>query len=289
MIPVPDPLVARLTEPFGGPLVLERICLETDIGGSFDAPGTLEVLTTMFGFLDVAMVDAGCDASVEVVLSGERIPAQYDFANGDTRTCYSGLSIEGSVGVEIDGQVTGALPIAAREQPPDTVDFCQGDEPFSAGSYLNAPLSEIFGMPGLVALAAARDTDSSAHLPADLDSEEALEAVLSGLYHEDDRVRLVAFLALSGRFTWLDELSQDQIDVIPRLIAALDYYVTTGLDPSPSLSLSLVDALDDLVGVLRGTGQLPGGFMRDCPADWWLLWLDEWESSAPCDHIEVSS
>jgi len=288
MIPSPDPLAAELTEPFGGPLTSEEVCLEADIGGSFDAPGTLEVLTTMFGFLDVAIVDAGCDASVEVVLSGERIPAQYDFSNGNTGTCYSGLSIEGRVAIEIDGQITGTHPVDFSAQPPDNVPSCQPDDPLAAGSFLGEPLTEIFGMSSLLALAAAREPDISTILPKDLDSEDALETVLSGLYHDDDQVRLVAFLALSGRFTWLDELTQDQIDAIPRLIAAFDHYLTMGLDPSPSLSLSLVDALDDLLQVFRGTGQLPGGFLRNCPADWWLLWLGEWELSAPCDHVEVS-
>jgi hypothetical protein len=147
---------------------------------------------------------------------------------------------------------------------------------------------KVFGMPGLLALAAARQSEIGFALPEALETDEALETVVSGLYHDDDRVRLIALKALSGRFTWLDELTQDQIDAIPKLIAALDYYLTMGLDPSPSLGLSLVDDLDDLLQVFRGTGEHPGGFSRNCPADWWLLWLGEWESSAPCDHIEVS-
>ena len=281
MIPSPDRLAAELTEPFGGPLTVEEVCLEADIGGSFDATATIDWLTTVLDFLGVAVVDGDCAVSLEVAISGGRTSAQYQLPTGGVSTCWPGYDVEGRMSVGIDGTITGTSVIDAEKDPPDSVDFCQHDDPLTASYYLSPALLEAFGPPAWLAAEALRESPAVSYAGDDmLASEAALDAVLAGLYHPDERVRKVALLVINGRFTWLEELSPAEAAAIPTLIAALDHYLEEGLEVG-----SLVQGLRDLQGVIGEGGAMPA--TANCPAHWWLLFFDEWEHSAPCDRLET--
>ena len=224
-----------------------------------------------------------CPVSVWVDVTGESLSSEYMINDnpGNLQTCWSGMRLDGSLTVALAGTVTGTGAINENRPPPMQVEFCNPTPGVATGPAIRDALLFAFGLPAEMTASAA--WGAGAHF---IDGEDplfgvaALDAVLAGVYHPDERVREVALYILKYRFAESERLTPAEVDSVPALIAALDHFVGVGMAVD-----SLQQALGDLFEASRGTGRLPDGFDEDCPAHWWLLSLDEWEPSAPCDHL----
>jgi hypothetical protein len=283
MVPIPQPPAVELTTGFGGPLTVDKVRLMLDFEGPIDAASQEDGLRGDLELMGVGVVDGDTPVSIEVAIAAERIPAEYSISTGTT-TCWTGFRIEGWVTVSIDEVIAGASRVEKEQPPLAQMSSCAAaDDRLWVGEDIDEALRQAFGVSAELATEASKyiGPGTSYFFPGDpLIGNDALDTVLAGLYHPDERVRGISQEAVKERFSQLQWLPPADADAIPVLIAALDYYLEQGWPID-----TLRNGLRGLLRASTGADQLPAGFDENCPADWWLLWQDEWELSAPCDRL----
>jgi hypothetical protein len=152
--PVPQIPAASLTEDYGGPLPIETACITLEIDDDIgDQAMVAADLTAAFSFIGIEVVDADCDLSLTVDMSGRRWSTDYE----NVGECFTGWEASGDIvasagGDEWDWSWGVAFPA------PEAVDACVGDEtppggPVPAVAWVPDVLDvlgDLFGSPGRV-------------------------------------------------------------------------------------------------------------------------------------------
>ena len=296
-VPVPDPLDIVLTEGFGGPATVDSICLDVRVDGLLDMDEITDWVSEPLDLLGIEITDSGCDAALLIEWSGARSSAAYETIG----TCWTGWHLDGRLDLLVDGSVAGTVAADLDRPPPNAVGGCVSADRALPWEFWGLPITNMiigaFGPHGALAVvapivpypaAAPEDAEwrSSIGPAVEMleDETQALDVLIGGLFHTDDRVTTLAqnmidFHVPSPLAT--REPSVAILDAIPQLIAALDHLDQTG-EGTSRLQTSLKDLL-----VREDPGQLVGtGFNLTCPAHWWLVWQDEWQRNAPCDTLD---
>lgn len=287
---IPAMPAAVFSEEYGGPLLIETACVNTDLTSGVADPGEIrESLAGTLGFIGIEVVDSGCDLTLDIDLDGHRQSAQYEVVG----LCYGGAVLEGQIVASAAGE-TSVWDVDVDQEPPNQILECEGDAAPPGGpihpdywqQQLADPLMALFGPLGQVAFAAVEtgQIDLNGELP-----DTVIYEILTAALHSDDpdnRCRAAAVVnALVGDVQDIEYAagSDSHWPQDPQLLALAPHLIDTYIelteidypDPKPhgwSCENFLVDALEKM------TGAYPGHTARIW-AEWWLdrgeQWLEE--------------
>jgi len=283
---VPDPGMpaVSLTEGFGGPRVVETLCLEVALTGTVTLdPISPEDLAWTMEQMGVAVVDQGCDVTFAIEAHGERYSAEYVTSNGSVITCFNGTELSAELSLSDGTEVLAVWPASRSVAPPEEITYClEEDRPLqlnTSGSRLPVvvALVEAFGLPAAVFSFARLQEFAAAGDPrlAPISSaDEAGDVLAAALHHPDAQVAGAAAERIEDWTRTLMKVDQPYPqrlwDLIPHLIA---YGATVDFDTygGPYAERALVELMfgTDPVMDLHAT---PEGFDRSDPAAWWRKW-----------------
>ncbi|MCJ7726168.1 MAG: hypothetical protein MUP76_07260 [Acidimicrobiia bacterium] len=281
---VPAMPQASLTAQYGGPLVIETVCIDADYTPGVAAPGEIEdSLTQTVGFVGIDTAESGCDLTLGIQFDGHRQSARYEVAG----QCYVGAILQGQITATAAGQ-TWQWEVDIDVEPPDQILDCEGDAAPPGGPIhpdywqqrLAEPLIAMLGPLGVVGVAAGLTghIDLNGELPETV-TYEILTAALNG-DDPDHRCRAVTVVnALVPDVRSVDE-SDSPWPQDSRLLALAPHLINTYLELTQSGYLGpdprggdceylLVDALE------RMTGAYPGNTATKW-YEWWTEIGKEW-------------
>ena len=285
---VPDPgmPVVMLAERFGGPRVVETLCLEVALTGTVTLePISPEDLAWTMEHMGVAVVDQGCDVTFAIEAHGERYSAEYVTSNGSVITCFNGTELSGELSLSDGTEVLAVWPAGRSVAPPEDLEVTgclEEDRPLplnTSGDRLPVvvALVEAFGLPAAVVSFARLQEFATAgdpRLALISSADDAGDVLAAALHHPEAQVAGAAAERIEdwtrSLMTAEQPYPQRLWDLTPHLIA---YGATVGFDTDGGYY-----AGNALIELLFGTDPVmdlhatPEGFDRSDPAAWWRKW-----------------
>ena len=158
----PDWPQASLTEEFGGPMLIESMCVGLTLTGFDPDVDHLDDLIWTIEQLGIEVVDDGCDAAVDIEIVGSRTPDLYrDEDSGGTKRCWAGQFASGEVRIRLGDEAVGAGIVDSGDPPPESIRGCAGEDAPVRSEYWAGPVADVMldalgsprcaGLPGTAA------------------------------------------------------------------------------------------------------------------------------------------
>lgn len=219
---------------------MSSVCLEIAAGGTAgtDEAELASELSDAFGMIGIDVVSGPCDATLSILLTGERSSANY-FGAG-IRECWSGERISGEAVLSVGSDERKTWTVDREMPPPDSITGCPDeDDPIGFGRWggmYSDMFYDMFGGVGQLAWIAAWDYGRCRD-DTPVPTEEEVQALTSLLAARPNGHGILAWI--KDCVPQGEDSREALLPIVPYLIAHLDIWHRNTLESITGQSFHL--------------------------------------------------